>query len=131
MTSRWTTGRHAITDRPSGRGDGSSQGGGRIHPPAAGDAEVGAALTISIVVFIALQYPLGASSDRIGRKPMMLVLTACYTVAMVPLSSLIIVTMPETRGRQSRGPRLISRPTHLSHLSHPSCPPRRVLTSRP
>lgn len=47
------------------------------------------ALTISIVIFIALQYPLGALSDKIGRKPMMLIFTVFYAVAMVPLSSLI------------------------------------------
>lgn len=47
------------------------------------------ALTISIVLFIALQYPLGMLSDKIGRKPMMLVFTIFFTVAVVPLSSLV------------------------------------------
>lgn len=46
------------------------------------------ALVISVVVFIALQYPLGALSDKLGRKFNMLVFTIFYTVAMVPLSTL-------------------------------------------
>ncbi|WP_217995889.1 MFS transporter [Kribbia dieselivorans] len=46
------------------------------------------AMIIAIVVFIALQYPLGALSDKIGRKPMMLTFTIFFTVGMVPLSKL-------------------------------------------
>ncbi|MBB5957742.1 MHS family alpha-ketoglutarate permease-like MFS transporter [Saccharothrix tamanrassetensis] len=47
------------------------------------------ALSIATVLFIALQYPMGALSDRIGRKPQLLVWSAATAVLVVPLSTLI------------------------------------------
>lgn len=47
------------------------------------------ALSIATVLFIALQYPMGALSDRFGRKPQLLVWSAATAVLVVPLSSLI------------------------------------------
>lgn len=53
------------------------------------------ALTISMVLFIALQYPLGALSDRIGRKPMFLIFTGFFAVGMVPLSGIVSNSFPK------------------------------------
>jgi MHS family alpha-ketoglutarate permease-like MFS transporter len=47
------------------------------------------ALSVGTVVWLALQYPLGALSDRIGRKPLLLAFTGIYGVSIVPLSLLI------------------------------------------
>ncbi|RRO19340.1 MFS transporter [Saccharopolyspora rhizosphaerae] len=47
------------------------------------------ALSIATALFIALQYPLGAASDRYGRKPQLLVWSAAVAVLIVPLSSLV------------------------------------------
>jgi MHS family alpha-ketoglutarate permease-like MFS transporter len=47
------------------------------------------ALSIATVLFIALQYPMGALSDRVGRKPQLLVWSAATAVLVVPLSTLI------------------------------------------
>ena len=47
------------------------------------------ALSIGTVVFIALQYPMGALADRFGRKPQMLVWSAAFALLTVPLSLLI------------------------------------------
>ncbi|MFI5610495.1 MFS transporter [Amycolatopsis sp. NPDC051903] len=47
------------------------------------------ALSIGAALFVALQYPLGALSDRIGRKPQMLVWSGVTAVVIVPLSFLI------------------------------------------
>ncbi|MEU5847805.1 MFS transporter [Saccharopolyspora shandongensis] len=47
------------------------------------------ALSIATALFIALQYPMGALSDRIGRKPQMLVWSAATAVLIVPLSTLV------------------------------------------
>ncbi|MBW4720852.1 MFS transporter [Saccharothrix obliqua] len=47
------------------------------------------ALSVATVLFIALQYPMGALSDRIGRKPQLLVWSAVTAVLVVPLSTLI------------------------------------------
>ncbi|MBM7810962.1 MFS transporter [Saccharothrix algeriensis] len=47
------------------------------------------ALSIATVLFIALQYPMGALSDRFGRKPQLLVWSAATAVLVVPLSTLI------------------------------------------
>ena len=47
------------------------------------------ALSIATVLFTALQYPVGALSDRYGRKPQLLVWSAAMTVLIVPLSLLI------------------------------------------
>ena len=47
------------------------------------------ALSIATVLFIALQYPMGALSDRFGRKPQLLAWSAATAVLVVPLSTLI------------------------------------------
>ncbi|MEU5690469.1 MFS transporter [Actinosynnema sp. NPDC020468] len=47
------------------------------------------ALSIATVLFIALQYPMGALSDRIGRRPQLLVWSAATAVLVVPLSTLV------------------------------------------
>jgi MHS family alpha-ketoglutarate permease-like MFS transporter len=51
--------------------------------------EVFVALSIATVLFIVLQYPMGALSDRFGRKPQLLVWSAATAVLVVPLSGLI------------------------------------------
>jgi MHS family alpha-ketoglutarate permease-like MFS transporter len=47
------------------------------------------ALSAGTVVFIALQYPFGALSDRFGRKPQMLVWSAAFAILIMPLSHLV------------------------------------------
>ncbi|MEU6128509.1 MFS transporter [Saccharopolyspora sp. NPDC047091] len=47
------------------------------------------ALSVATVLFIALQYPMGALSDRFGRKPQLLVWSAATAVLIVPLSALV------------------------------------------
>lgn len=47
------------------------------------------ALSIATALFVLLQYPMGALSDRFGRKPQLLVWSAATAVLIVPLSSLI------------------------------------------
>jgi MHS family alpha-ketoglutarate permease-like MFS transporter len=47
------------------------------------------ALSIGTALFIALQYPMGALADRIGRKPQLLVWSGATAVVIVPLSTLI------------------------------------------
>jgi MHS family alpha-ketoglutarate permease-like MFS transporter len=47
------------------------------------------ALSVGTALFIALQYPLGALSDRFGRKPQLLVWSGATAVVVVPLSTLI------------------------------------------
>jgi MHS family alpha-ketoglutarate permease-like MFS transporter len=51
--------------------------------------EVFIALSIGTALFVALCYPLGALSDRIGRKPQMLVWSGAMAVLIVPLSFLV------------------------------------------
>ncbi|WP_433296375.1 MFS transporter [Pseudonocardia sp. CA-142604] len=51
--------------------------------------EVFIALLIATVLFVVLEYPMGAVSDRFGRKPQMLVWSAATAVLIVPLSGLI------------------------------------------
>jgi len=55
----------------------------------AAGSDVFLALSIGTVVFIALQYPMGALADRVGRKPQMLVWSAAFALLTVPLSLLI------------------------------------------
>jgi len=52
-------------------------------------AQVFWALSIATALFVALQYPIGALSDRIGRKPPLLVMTGGYALLTVPLSLLV------------------------------------------
>ncbi|WP_406692369.1 MFS transporter [Saccharopolyspora sp. ID03-671] len=47
------------------------------------------ALSIATALFIALQYPMGAVSDRYGRKPQLLAWSAAMAVLIVPLSYLV------------------------------------------
>ncbi len=47
------------------------------------------ALSIGTAVFVALCYPFGALSDRVGRKPQMLVWSGAMAVLIVPLSFLV------------------------------------------
>ena len=51
--------------------------------------EVFVALSIGTALFVALQYPMGALSDRFGRRPQLLVWSAATAVLIVPLSTLI------------------------------------------
>lgn len=51
--------------------------------------QVFVALSIATALFVVLQYPMGALSDRIGRKPQLLAWSAAMAVLIVPLSSLI------------------------------------------
>ncbi|KQS68535.1 MFS transporter [Modestobacter sp. Leaf380] len=47
------------------------------------------ALSIGTALFVALCYPLGALSDRVGRKPQMLVWSGAMAVLIIPLSFLV------------------------------------------
>ena len=51
--------------------------------------QVFVALSIATALFVALQYPMGALSDRFGRRPQLLVWSAATALLIVPLSSLI------------------------------------------
>ena len=51
--------------------------------------QVFVALSIATAMFIALQYPMGALSDRFGRRPQLLVWSAATALLIVPLSTLI------------------------------------------
>ncbi|MHA6795627.1 MFS transporter [Pseudonocardia bannensis] len=51
--------------------------------------EVFVALSIATALFVALQYPMGALSDRFGRRPQLLVWSAGTALLIVPLSALI------------------------------------------
>ncbi|MFJ2620423.1 MFS transporter [Glutamicibacter sp. NPDC087344] len=52
-------------------------------------AQVFWALSAATAIFVALQYPVGVLSDRIGRRPPLLVMTVGYTVLTIPLSLLV------------------------------------------
>lgn len=60
----------------------------------AAGSDVFLALSIGTLVFIVLQYPMGALADRYGRKPQMLVWSAAFAVLTVPLSLLITEKPP-------------------------------------
>ncbi|RZS31402.1 MHS family alpha-ketoglutarate permease-like MFS transporter [Herbihabitans rhizosphaerae] len=47
------------------------------------------ALSIATALFVLLQYPMGALSDRVGRKPQLLAWSAAMVVLTVPLSTLV------------------------------------------
>ncbi|WP_216216169.1 MFS transporter [Amycolatopsis aidingensis] len=53
------------------------------------EVEVFLALSIATALFVALQYPMGALSDRFGRKPQLLAWSAATAVLIVPLSTLV------------------------------------------
>ncbi|MFD4675224.1 MFS transporter [Lentzea sp. NPDC058450] len=60
-----------------------------VKTKGANDIDVFLALSIGTVVFIALQYPMGWTADRYGRKPQMLVWSAAMALLVVPLSTLV------------------------------------------
>ena len=51
--------------------------------------QVFVALSIATALFVALQYPMGALSDRFGRRPQLLAWSAATALLIVPLSTLI------------------------------------------
>jgi MHS family alpha-ketoglutarate permease-like MFS transporter len=51
--------------------------------------DVFVALSIATAMFVALQYPMGALADRIGRKPQLLTYAALFAILIIPLSKLI------------------------------------------
>ncbi|BBG01795.1 MULTISPECIES: MFS transporter [Pseudonocardia] len=51
--------------------------------------EVFLALSIATTIFVLLQYPMGAASDRYGRRPQLLIWSASTAILVVPLSFLI------------------------------------------
>ena len=53
----------------------------------AGDVFI--ALSVGTALFVALQYPFGALSDRFGRRPPLLFWSAAIAILIVPLSTLI------------------------------------------
>ncbi len=55
----------------------------------ADDNDVFIALSIGTALFVALCYPLGALSDRLGRKPQMLFWSGAMALLIVPLSFLV------------------------------------------
>ena len=60
----------------------------------AAGSDVFLALSIGTVVFIALQYPMGAAADRFGRKPQLLIWSGLMVVITVPMSLLIVDRTP-------------------------------------
>ncbi|MFI6304141.1 MFS transporter [Amycolatopsis thailandensis] len=60
----------------------------------ADDVDVFLALSIATALFVALQYPMGALSDRFGRKPQLLVWSAATAILIVPLSTLVRPGLP-------------------------------------
>ncbi|MGW4586021.1 MFS transporter [Amycolatopsis thermoflava] len=55
----------------------------------ANDVDVFLALSIGTALFVALQYPYGALSDRLGRKPQLFAWSAATAILIVPLSTLV------------------------------------------
>ena len=55
----------------------------------ASEADTFLALSIGMVVFIAMQYPFGALADRVGRRNLAMACAAIFAVLVVPLSWLI------------------------------------------
>jgi len=59
----------------------------------ASEADTFLALSIGLVVFIAMQYPYGALADRVGRRNLCLVCAVLFAVLIVPLSWLISASL--------------------------------------
>ncbi|MET7994374.1 MFS transporter [Amycolatopsis sp. NPDC005232] len=55
----------------------------------ASDVDVFLALSIATALFVALQYPMGALADRVGRRPQLLVWSGATALVIVPLSFLV------------------------------------------
>lgn len=47
------------------------------------------ALSVGTALFVALQYPMGALADRVGRRPQLLVWSGATALVIVPLSTLV------------------------------------------
>ncbi|EHR49948.1 arabinose efflux permease family protein [Saccharomonospora marina XMU15] len=60
-----------------------------VESRGADDVDVFLALSIATAIFVALQYPMGALSDRFGRKPQLMVWSAAMAILIVPLSTLV------------------------------------------
>ena len=60
-----------------------------VEAQGADDNDVFIALSVGTALFIALQYPFGKLSDRIGRKPQLLIWSAALALLIIPLSKLI------------------------------------------
>ena len=66
-----------------------------VDSAGASDNEVFIALTVGTALFVALQYPFGMLSDRLGRRPQLLFWSAAIAVLTVPLSLLIGPGLPQ------------------------------------
>ncbi|TNC24394.1 MFS transporter [Amycolatopsis alkalitolerans] len=53
------------------------------------DVDVFLALSVGTALFVALQYPFGMLSDRVGRKPQLYGWSAAMAILIVPLSTLV------------------------------------------
>jgi MHS family alpha-ketoglutarate permease-like MFS transporter len=66
-----------------------------VRSQGADDSDVFVALSVGTALFVALQYPFGALSDRFGRKPQLLVWAGAVAVLIIPLSKLIGPGLPQ------------------------------------
>ncbi|MGH3367868.1 MAG: MFS transporter [Nocardioidaceae bacterium] len=66
-----------------------------VDSQGADDNDVFLALTIGTALFVALQYPFGMLSDRLGRRPQLLFWSAAIAILVVPLSLLIGPGLPQ------------------------------------
>ena len=62
-----------------------------VESQGADDNDVFIALSVGTALFIALLYPFGKLSDRLGRKPQLLFWSAALAILIIPLSKLIEV----------------------------------------
>ncbi|MGH3343545.1 MAG: MFS transporter [Carbonactinosporaceae bacterium] len=60
-----------------------------VDTQGADDGDVFLALSVGTALFVVLQYPFGALSDRIGRKTQMFIWSGGMALLMVPLSTLV------------------------------------------
>jgi MFS transporter, MHS family, alpha-ketoglutarate permease len=66
-----------------------------VDSQGASDNDVFIALTAGTALFVALQYPFGKLSDRLGRRPQLLFWSAAIAILIVPLSLLIGPGLPQ------------------------------------